>query len=86
MTTDEPAAELSVFRVLTPEHGDLRLTYDADAPQAVKDAELTFNRLRDRGLTPYRMGAGKKPANRLDRFDRTARDVVFLPMQLVVGG
>ncbi len=86
VTTDEPAAGLGVFRILTPEHGDLRLTWEADAPQAVKDAELTFNRLRDTGLTPYRMGGGKKPSNRLDQFDRTERDVVFLPTQLAAGG
>lgn len=82
----EAGKSQGVFRLLTPEHGDLRLSWDSDAPQAVKDAEVTFNRLKSTGLTPYRMGGDKKPVNRLDAFDNKELDVVFLPMALVAGG
>ena len=57
---------------------------DAEAVKAVKEAERIFKETRARGATAFRVEAPGKPAERIDKFDKTAEQIVVVPR--VVGG
>jgi uncharacterized protein YjiK len=71
--------------------GDDRLTWDiqgvetndAEALAAVREAERIFNDERKKGATAFKVEAGKT-VERIDKFDRTAEQIVLVPR--VVGG
>ncbi len=56
---------------------------DAEALAAVREAERIFARERAQGATAFRVAAGK-PAERLERFDPQAEQIIMIPQ--VVGG
>ncbi len=56
---------------------------DPEAVAAVKEAERIFNEQKTRGATAFRVEPGK-PVERIDKFDRTAEQIVMVPR--VVGG
>jgi Tfp pilus assembly protein PilE len=58
-------------------------TGDAAAVAAVQEAERIFAEQRARGATAFRVWPGR-PAERLDRFDPLAEQVVLVPR--VAGG
>ncbi len=56
---------------------------DLDALAAVKEAERIFADERAKGATAFRIDTGK-PAERIDKFDETAEQIVMVPR--VAGG
>ncbi len=56
---------------------------DLDAVAAVREAERLFEEARARGAAAFRVAPGR-PAERLDRFDPEAEQIVVVPP--VVGG
>ena len=81
---------MGVLRVLS-HHGDDRYTWetnavevgDTDAIAAVREAERIFAEQRAKGATAVKVMPGR-PAERLDRFDPEAQEIVMIPR--VVGG
>jgi hypothetical protein len=69
--------------------GDDRVAWDAtkvDDPEAlaaVREAERIFEEERKKGATAFKVEAGK-PVERIEKFDRTAEQIVIVPR--VVGG
>ena len=81
---------MGVLRVLS-HHGDDRYTWepnavetgDPEAVAAIAEAERIFAEQRAKGATAFKVMPGK-PAERLDRFDPEAQEIVMIPR--VVGG
>jgi hypothetical protein len=81
---------MGVLRVLS-HRGDDRFTWeqnavevgDLDAIAAVREAERIFAEHRAKGATAVKVMPGK-PAERIDRFDPEAQEIVMIPR--VVGG
>jgi hypothetical protein len=81
---------MGMLRVMS-RRGDDRIVWDpervrANDPEAVaaiREAERIFNEERLRGATAFKVEPGK-PVERLEKFDRTAEQVVIVPR--VVGG
>jgi hypothetical protein len=79
-----------MLRVMS-RRGDDRVTWDkqkvsANDPEAlaaVREAERIFAQERAKGATAFRINPGK-PAERIERFDQTAEQIVLVPR--VVGG
>ena len=57
---------------------------DAVAAKALKDAERIFREARQRGATAFRVDAPEKPAERIDKFDKFAEQIIVVPR--VAGG
>ena len=81
---------MGVLRILS-HRGDDRYTWeqnavevgDPEAVAAVKEAERIFAEQRTKGATAVKVMPGK-PAERLDKFDPEAQEIVMIPR--VVGG
>jgi len=56
---------------------------DPEAVAAIKEAERIFNEERARGTTAFKVESGKT-VERIDKFDRTAEQIVIVPR--VIGG
>ena len=56
---------------------------DAEAIAAIREAERIFAQERARGVTAFRVEAGK-PAERIEQFDPQAEQIILVPR--VVGG
>lgn len=83
----DPAAEHNVFRILNPKSGDDRLTWDRRDFAAIQEARHTFVDLVKKGFKPFRVGQdGRRSNTIMQEFDPTAQQVIFVPMQPVVGG
>jgi hypothetical protein len=84
---DPPPANHFMFRILHPQKGDERLTWDASDFFGIRAAKKMFVELIEKGLKPFRVGIdGKATAEIMDEFDPTAEEVIFLPQALVTGG
>ncbi len=57
---------------------------DTEAVRAVKEAERIFKEARSRGATAFRVDSPDKPAERIDKFDKTAEQIIVVPR--VAGG
>ncbi|PZW22584.1 hypothetical protein EI42_05369 [Thermosporothrix hazakensis] len=81
---------MGMLRVMS-RRGDDRLTWDEqkalvkdpEALAAVREAERIFEQERSKGATAFRIETGK-PAQRIDKFDATAEQIIMVPR--VVGG
>ena len=81
---------MGVLRVLS-HHGDDRVAWDSaalavhdpEAEAAVQEAERIFEEQRLRGASAVMVSPGK-PAERIEKFDRTAEQIIMIPR--VVGG
>lgn len=58
-------------------------TQDSEALAAIREAERIFTEERKKGATAFRVEGGKT-VERIDKFDRTAEQIVLVPR--VVGG
>jgi len=58
-------------------------TQDSEALAAIREAERIFTEERKKGATAFRVEDGKT-VERIDKFDRTAEQIVLVPR--VVGG
>jgi hypothetical protein len=61
----------------------LKTAHDPEAVAAIREAERIFNEVRARGATAFKVEPGK-PVERIEKFDRTAEQIVMVPR--VVGG
>jgi hypothetical protein len=81
---------VGMLRVMS-RRGDDRITWDSrkaeardpESLAAIREAERIFNEERVRGATTFRVETGR-PAERIEKFDRTAEQIVVVPR--VVGG
>lgn len=82
-----PDEHHGVFRILHPEFGDERLTWDSRDFEQIKAAKKMFLDLIKKGLKPFMVGRdGKVSSKAMAEFDPRAEEVVFLPTKLVKGG
>jgi hypothetical protein len=56
---------------------------DPEALEAIKEAERIFEEHRAKGATAFKTAPGK-PAEKLERFDKTAEQIVMVPR--IAGG
>lgn len=83
----EPDKDHFVFRILSPEKGDERLTWNSRSLMEIRAAKEMFVELIKKGLKPFRVGLnGAATSNVMDEFDPSAEEVIFLPQALVAGG
>lgn len=81
---------MGMLRVMS-RRGDDRIIWDSrkaeandpEAMAAVREAERIFNEERARGATTFKVETGKS-TERIEKFDRTAEQIVIVPR--VVGG
>lgn len=81
---------MGMLRVMS-RRGDDRVAWDyqraeigdTEAAAALREAERIFNAERARGASAFKVETGK-PVERIERFDRTAEQIVMVPR--VVGG
>jgi len=75
------------FRILDPEKGDERLTWDNRCLQQIAAAKKAFVDLIKKGLKPFKVGVdGVATSEAMSEFDPSAEEVLFLPMAPVAGG
>lgn len=83
---EKPAGHF-MFRVLSQEKGDERLTWDSASLRELQAAKQMFVNLIKKGLKPFRVGIdGAATSEVMDEFDPHAEEVIFLPQALVAGG
>jgi hypothetical protein len=76
-----------VFRILSQEKGDERLTWDSLSLRELQAAKQMFINLIKKGLKPFRVGInGEATSEAMSEFDPHAEEVIFLPQALVAGG
>lgn len=76
-----------MFRILSQEKGDERVTWDARSLADIRAAKQMFVDFVKKGLKPFRVGLdGKASAEVMQEFDPLAEEVIFLPMARVAGG
>jgi hypothetical protein len=81
---------MGMLRIMS-RRGDERVVWDpekaeandSEAVAAIREAERIFNEERARGATAFQVESGK-PVGRIEKFDRTAEQIVMVPR--VVGG
>jgi hypothetical protein len=81
---------VGMLRIMS-RRGDDRVAWDAtkvdasdpETVAAVREAERIFEEERKKGATAFKVESGK-PVERIEKFDRTAEQIVIVPR--VVGG
>jgi len=82
-----PATHNRMFRILSQEKGDERITWDSRSLADIRAAKEMFISFIKKGLKPFKVGLnGKATAEVMREFDPLAEEVIFLPHQLVAGG
>ena len=83
----EPKKGNGVFRILSPQFGDQRVTWDSASLQEINAAKKLFLDLVKQGLTPYKVGLdGKKTSEVMREFEATSEEIIFVPTKLITGG
>jgi hypothetical protein len=85
-TPIENNPDFGVFRILDQKEGDKRLVWNRLSMGDISEANRMFDRFVSEGLDPYRVGGDGKTGARMDKFDPTAEEVIFLPIKMVAGG
>jgi hypothetical protein len=77
-----------MFRIMTPEDGDKRLTWNARFLDQIAEAKRKFLELVQQGLVPHKVGPkGTTLPEVMTEFEEDAEEIIFLPSyNLVVGG
>lgn len=84
---DKPEPGKGMFRIMTPEDGDVRVVWDSRSLDEIEDAKMMFDELKDKGLTPFKVGVdGQATSEEMEEFDCEAEEIIFLPMEMVAGG
>jgi len=82
-----PSDHNRMFRILSQEKGDERVTWDARSLADIRAAKQMFVDFVKKGLKPFKVGLdGKASAEVMREFDPLAEEVIFLPMARVAGG
>jgi len=67
--------------------GDTRIVWNKFVLDEINQAKKTFEDLIKQGMVPHNVGlGGKASAQEMKKFDPTAEEVIFLPMQALAGG
>ena len=74
----------NVMRIMSPQHGDYKQTWDPDNADEVAQAEKTFNDLRKKGMVGYHVGRKGKKTTVMTKFDPDAESLIMAPV--LVGG
>lgn len=74
------------WRFMTAKDGDKRVVWDSGDIAQITEARKLFDQLQKEGMEAYRVGQDGKPAQKMEKFDPHAEEVVFLPMRFVAGG
>lgn len=83
----EPEEGHFVFRILNPESGDDRLTWNPMSLLELQGAKKLFMDLVKKGLKPFKVGMdGKATSEAMSQFDPRAGEVMFLATAMVAGG
>lgn len=75
-----------VFRILDQKEGDKRLVWNRMSMGDIAEAGRMFDQFIKEGLSAYRVGGDGRQGARMDGFDPTAEEVLFLPIKMVAGG
>lgn len=75
------------WRILSKDHGDKRVVWDATSIPQISEARRLFDKLKQEGMVAYRVGVdGQASSEEMKEFDPYAEEVLFLQMRHVVGG
>lgn len=75
------------FRIMTPTDGDKRVVWDSRDFAQITEAKTMFDELVLQGLVPYCVGVnGLASSEVMAEFDPYAEEIIFLPVEMVVGG
>jgi hypothetical protein len=74
---------VGVLRVLCA-LGDTKVEWDIDVEQTIREAERIFSENAARGYASFRVDDGLDKAERIDRLDPKARQILQIPQ--IVGG
>lgn len=76
------------FRIMTPKDGDKRVTWVRTIMAEVKAAKKMFMDLLKSGMIAFKVdpNTGKQTSQRMDVFDPTAEEVIFVPVAAISGG
>ncbi len=84
---EKPTTDQGCFRLLTEKAGDERIVWNRLNIAEVIAATKMFNDLVKKGLVPYKVGTnGKATSDVMKEFDPMAEEVIFMPVQALVGG
>lgn len=75
------------IRIMHPDKGDERLTWDSTSLIEIQQAKKLFINLVKQGLTPYHVGLnGQSSAKVMEEFNPHAEEVIFMPTATLVAG
>lgn len=76
-----------VFRIINQKDGDKRIVWNSGIIEEIDDAKSMFDSLVEKGFVPYQVGSsGKRASSAMKEFDPMAEEVIFAPIQAMVGG
>ncbi len=64
--------------------GHTKVTWDAKSPEEVKTARKTFNEMKKKGYSAFRIENVEAPGKRIEEFDPKAEKMILIPQ--LVGG
>lgn len=75
-----------MFRILSKD-GDTRVVWNRYSIAEVREAKSMFDDLIAKGMVPYQVDAnGQSTPVVMQEFDPSAEEVIFMPIQMIVGG
>jgi hypothetical protein len=72
------------LRVMDPQAGDIKTTWDPDNDDEVDAAEAQFDKMKAKGFAAYRVGKDGEQTTIMRTFDPDARAIIMAPP--VAGG
>jgi len=78
--------QYGMFRILNQIDGDKRLVWNRMNMADINEAEKMFNSFIGEGMVAHRIGGDGKPGVKIENFDPTAEEIIFIPMKMVTAG
>lgn len=78
--------KFGIFRIIDQREGDKRLVWNRMSIADIAEANNMFDQFIKQGLEAFRVGGNGKAGSRMEKFDPTAEEVLFLPMKMITGG
>jgi len=76
-----------VFRIINQKDGDKRIVWNANILDEIQDAKELFNKLIAEGFIPYCVNSlGKRITSIMKEFNPRAEEIIFAPIQAMIGG
>ena len=67
------------LRVMSPSHGDLKVTWDPDNEDETEAARAQFRDMKAKGFSAFRVDKEGKPTTRISVFDPEAQAIIMTP-------